>query len=97
MPTTFTAQDRISFDQRLRDMERWAARADLLVEGHEKRLVAAEALVDRLADAAEIQAAVAAAVGQKTEGRRAAVSRTISWGAGAAGVATLLMRFAGRA
>lgn len=78
-------------------MERWAARADVLVEGHERRLASLEPIVDRLADAAESQAAAAAAVERLTERRRAAISRTVSWGAGAAGVAGLLLRFLPRA
>jgi ferric-dicitrate binding protein FerR (iron transport regulator) len=94
--STFTDQDRRDFEQRLRDMERWAARADVLVEGHEKRLVALEPIVDRLADAAESQAAVADAIQRVSARRRAAVSRSVSWAAGAAGVLGLALRIAGR-
>lgn len=81
------------FEDRLRELERWADRADPVVTAHERRLEALEPVVDKLSDAAESAAAVAGALDAAAEKRRARISRMVSLGAGGVAVLGFALRF----
>lgn len=83
-------------DVRLREMERWAARADVLVTAHEKRLDSLEPVVDKLADAAESAHAVTEALHARRMSRQASFTRILGWAAGGAGIAGVILKVVGR-